>query len=90
MAVADSARGRGGSGDSLDSGLCLWFSQIIASKDATIEQLKDRIERLKAETAPSVILEKKALIDEIESRARQKVKDEEAPFRRDWMRGSAR
>jgi hypothetical protein len=48
------------------------FRRIVASKEATIEQLKSRIEQLKAECAPTVITEKKALIDDIEARAKQK------------------
>jgi hypothetical protein len=48
------------------------FRQVIAAKDARIDVLKDQVERLKGDTAPTVILERKALIEEIEARAQEK------------------
>ena len=53
------------------------FRQIVASKEATIEQLKGRIEQLKAECAPTVISEKRTLIDDIEARAKESAEAEE-------------
>jgi hypothetical protein len=54
------------------------FRQVIAGKDATIEHLKGRVEQLKAECAPTVILEKKALIEELETRAKESAEAEDA------------
>jgi hypothetical protein len=48
------------------------FRQIIAAKDARIEVLKEQIERLKEDVAPSVLLEKKTLVAEIEVRAQER------------------
>lgn len=53
------------------------FRQIVASKEATIEQLTDRIEQLKAECAPTVVVEKRSLIADLEARAKEKAEAEE-------------